>query len=62
VPISRKADFILVKHDDPPPADALGGPVRAIEAFTLYRERPSVPGRANCSQRMVQTVTEIISR
>jgi hypothetical protein len=62
VPTSRKADFILVKHDDPPPADALAGPVQATDAFTLYRERPSVPGPANCSQRMVQTVTEIISR
>ena len=61
VPTSRKADYILVKHDDPPPADATGAPVQRLDAFTLYREKPAVPGPSACSQRMVQTVTEIIS-
>jgi hypothetical protein len=31
--------------------------VRRLDAFTLYRQRPSVPGPENCSREMVQTVT-----
>jgi hypothetical protein len=56
VPISRKADYILAKGDAPRPADA--GPVSMrISAYTLYRAKPGLPGRENCSRRMVQTIT-----
>lgn len=58
VQFSRKADYILTKKDAPKPADAIGGPVQQIDAFTLYKERPSVPGPDRCSQAMVETVTE----
>jgi hypothetical protein len=56
VRISRKADFALAP-DDARPADAVGPPVRSLQAFKLYRLRADLPGRENCSQRMVQTVT-----
>jgi hypothetical protein len=59
VRISRKADYILAPAHAAVPADALTPPVRRLEAFTLYRQRPSVPGRANCSRAMVQTVTSV---
>ncbi|MCA1656207.1 MAG: hypothetical protein LC713_00555 [Actinobacteria bacterium] len=59
VPVSRKADYILSKRGAAVPADAAGPPVRRLDAFLLYRESPAVRGRANCSQRMVQTVTSI---
>ena len=39
--------------------DAIGRPALTLEDFVLYRENPAVPGRANCSQRMVQTVTNV---
>jgi hypothetical protein len=58
VPISRKADFILTKDDAPRPADA-GAEVMRIQAYVLYRQKPGVPGRANCSQRMVQTIEKV---
>ena len=59
VPISRKARWILTKNDAPRPADAAGGPVRRLQAFTLWRQRPGVPGRERCSQRMVQTIERV---
>ena len=59
VRISRKADYILTAVGGPRPADAVGAPVRRLDAFTLYRERPSVPGPENCSRAMVQTVTSV---
>jgi hypothetical protein len=59
VRISRKADYIVAPRDAPVPADALTPPVRQLDAFTLYRMRPSVPGPANCSRAMVQTVTSV---
>ncbi len=58
VPTSRKADYILTKDDAPAPADA-GAVVMRIQAFTLYRQRPGVPGRSRCSQLMVQTVERV---
>jgi hypothetical protein len=57
VPISRKADFILVNHDMRPPSDAAGPALASVGQYVLYRERASVPGPSLCSQRMVQTVT-----
>jgi len=59
VPTSRKADYILVARGRPVPADALGPPVRLLQDFTLYRENPRVPGPDRCSQKMVQTVTNV---
>jgi hypothetical protein len=56
---SRKADYILAGRHDPVPADAVPTPVRRLDAFLLYRQRPSVPGRENCSQEMIQTVEQI---
>jgi hypothetical protein len=56
---SRKADYILAGAGAPRPADAVGPPVRRLDAFTLYRESPSVPGPENCSRAMVQTVTSV---
>jgi hypothetical protein len=54
---SRKADYIVTGARAPAPGDAIGPPVRRLDAFTLYRQRPSVPGPENCSREMVQTVT-----
>jgi len=59
VRISRKADYILTAVNAARPADALGPPVRRLDAFTLYRQKPSVPGPENCSRAMVQTVTSV---
>ena len=59
VPTSRKADYILARNIDRVPADALGPPVRRLQEFSLYRENPAVPGPDRCSQKMVQTVTNV---
>lgn len=59
VRISRKADYIVTRADMPAPGDALLPAVRRLDGFTLYRQRPSVPGPENCSQEMVQTVTSV---
>lgn len=60
VPWSRKADYILTAVGAPRPRDAVPGPpLLRLEAWTLYRERTSVPGPSYCSQKMVQTVTRI---
>jgi hypothetical protein len=59
VRISRKADYIVTRIDMPAPADAELPPVRRLEGFTLYRQKPSVPGPENCSRQMVQTVTSV---
>jgi hypothetical protein len=59
VRISRKADYILTAVNAARPVDAIGPPVRRLDAFTLYRQKPSVPGPENCSRAMVQTVTSV---
>jgi len=59
VPISRRADYILTKNDAPRPVDAVGGPVTSLQAFTLWRARPGLPGPSRCSQRMVQTIERV---
>jgi hypothetical protein len=59
VQISRKADYILTAKGARVPKDALPDPVRRLDGFTLYREKPGVPGRDRCSQTMVQTVERI---
>jgi hypothetical protein len=66
VPVSRKADYIVV-DDLPggqivrtaPPFDAIGPPLRRNAQFALYRQNPSVPGPDACSPLRVQTVTSI---
>ncbi len=58
VPVSRKADYILTKDDARQPADA-GRLVMTIQAYKLWTQRPEVPGPANCSQRMVQTIVAV---
>jgi hypothetical protein len=55
---SRKADYILTKRTAKAPKDALGPPVKQIEIFSLYKARPDIPGRENCSQAMVETVSK----
>jgi hypothetical protein len=59
VRISRKADYILTAVNAARPVDAIGPPVRRLDAFTLYRQKPSVPAPENCSRAMVQTVTSV---
>jgi hypothetical protein len=59
VQFSRKADYILTKVDARPPTDAAGPPVRELDAYTLYKAKPDMPGRDKCSQAMVETVTKV---
>lgn len=59
VPVSRKADYAVTRLGDRRPADAVGGPLMRAGFYELWRLRAGLPGRENCSQRMVQTVTAI---
>lgn len=57
---SRRADWIVAKRREPRPADAApGAPALLLEEFALYRARPDLPGRENCSQEMVRGVTQV---
>jgi hypothetical protein len=56
---SRRADWILAKRAAPRPADAAGPPRRLLQDFALYRARPDLPGRENCSREMVRGVTVV---
>jgi hypothetical protein len=57
---SRKADWVLTKKDAARPRDAAPGPpAQRLDAFTLWRAKPGLPGPENCSQEMVQTVTQV---
>lgn len=56
VPVSRKADYIVGWNGWPRPADALGAPLRVNAGFSLYREKPSVPGVDRCSQRRLDRI------
>ena len=58
VPISRAADFALVRYR-PRPADVTGEPLIENQEFQLYRLRPALPGGDRCSRQMVQTVEKI---
>jgi hypothetical protein len=58
VPISRRADFVVVETRWRRPFDAVGAPIQANDQFVLYRLDPATPGPENCSRRMVQTVGE----
>jgi hypothetical protein len=59
VQVSRKADYIVTKSDARRPADAAGAPVLRLQAYTLWKARPGLPGRDRCSQAMVETVTKV---
>jgi hypothetical protein len=56
---SRNADYIVAPAGAPVPADALEPAVRRLDAFVLYRMKPSIAGPENCSRAMVQTVTSV---
>ncbi|PZR66801.1 MAG: hypothetical protein DLM63_08255 [Solirubrobacterales bacterium] len=67
VPVSRKADYIVVDMRPAggqiarttPPFDAVGSPLRSNGEFALYRENATVPGPDACSRLRVQTVRTI---
>lgn len=59
VPVSRRADYVLVRRGRPRPRDAAGPPLRRNFEFRLYRARPRIPGPDRCSRRMVQTVKRV---
>jgi hypothetical protein len=58
VPLSRAADYVLVRGLRKP-FDAVGEPVRRNKELALYRLADGLPGGDRCSQRMVQTVVKI---
>jgi hypothetical protein len=39
--------------------DGVGTPLLRNEQFELWRARPDIPGREDCSQDVVETVTRI---
>jgi hypothetical protein len=60
VRVSRKADWIVTASRARRPRDAVAGPpARRLERYTLWKARADIPGRENCSQRMVQTVERV---
>jgi hypothetical protein len=59
VPVSRKADYVLVQRPLQRPFDALGPPLMQNSAYQLFRMKPGVPGIDRCSRAMDQTVKEI---
>ncbi|HEX4364180.1 MAG TPA: hypothetical protein VHZ75_06475 [Solirubrobacteraceae bacterium] len=60
VPISRRADYVLVDNDWRKPVDAVGPPVMTLERYTLFHLRPDLPnGPDTCSRKMVLTVTQL---
>jgi len=59
VPVSRKADYVLVDNDWRKPFDAVGPPVMTLERYSLFHLQPDLPGRDNCSRKMVLTVTQL---
>jgi hypothetical protein len=59
VPVSRKAEYVLVQRPLAKPVDATGAPLMTNAAYRLYRMRAGVPGPDRCSRAMVQTVKGI---
>jgi hypothetical protein len=59
VPVSRKADYVLVDDDWRKPFDAVGPPVLTLDRYTLYHMRAAVPGPDRCSRKMVLTVKKL---
>ncbi len=60
VVLSRRADYVLADRKLRRPFDATGEPVWRGERYVLYRQAPGVPGNDYCSQRMYQTVREVL--
>jgi hypothetical protein len=57
---SLRADYVLVgKLRRHRPPEAVGPALFENKLYALYRLSPDIPGRENCSRRMVQTVTKI---
>jgi len=54
LPVSRRADYVLVDRTQRRPADAAGAPVLDNAGFRLYRMRSGVPGPDRSSRRRVQ--------
>jgi hypothetical protein len=59
VPVSRKADYVLVDDDWRKPFDAVGPPVLTLDRYVLYRMRADVPGPSLCSRKMTLTVKKL---
>jgi len=59
VPVSRKADYVLVDDDWRKPFDATGPPVLTLDRYVLYRMRADVPGPDRCSRKMTLTVKKL---
>jgi hypothetical protein len=59
VPVSRKADYVIVERPLAKPFDAVGPVLMQNSAYRLYRLRPGLPGRDRCSRKSVTTVKEI---
>lgn len=59
VPVSRKADYVLVDDDWRKPFDAVGPPVLTLDRYLLYRMRADVPGPSLCSRKMTLTVKKL---
>lgn len=59
VPIARHADLVMVQTGMRPPFDSTGPPVRRNSEYTIYRLKPSTPGPAGCSKRLVRTQVRI---
>jgi hypothetical protein len=64
VQFSRKADYLLATREVErffrgALPDAAGPPVRENAVFRLYRAKAGLPGPDRCSQRAVQTVTDV---
>jgi hypothetical protein len=58
VPLSRAADYVLVRGIARP-FDAQGPALERNKEFRLYKLRAGLPGTDRCSQRMIQTVSRI---
>ena len=59
VPISRKADYVLVDDDWRKPFDAVGPPLLTLDRYVLYRMGADVPGPDRCSRKMTLTVKKL---
>lgn len=59
VPISNRADYILVDYQLQAPFDSQGAPLYSNSQFRLYRAKPGTPGPDTCSQKRVATITSI---
>ena len=59
VPVSRKADYVLVDDDWRKPFDAVGPPLLTLDRYVLYRMSADTPGPDRCSRKMTLTVKKL---